>query len=390
MKRSRGVAVLVVAMVAAAVAGWIGGSRIQSPAEVAARTAPPEPSPILIPVQMQILSTDVVTRGVGRYGSPEPVSLALSDLLPGRGVVTSAPSVGSLVGEDAVLMTVSERPVRVLKGAVPMYRDLGPGMAGSDVQQLERSLSNLGFDPGPIDGSYDARTGAAVAAWYHADGFMPITVTAEDLHRLGLATDPSVVPGAAGGAGTWVPAGEVLFIEMLPVRVEDAGVAPGESVDGPVATVTNTSVTIEGSVPIESASLVAAGMPVKIDEPDLGISTSGNVAFVADGPGTNGVDGYHVYFEVDVPDPPPNLVNASVRLTIPTQSTGEQVLTVPVTALSLAPDGSSRVRKQDSASLAYVTVEPGLSAKGFVAVVPIVGTLVEGDEVVVGFETPAP
>lgn len=390
MKRSRSMAVLALTIVLAAAAGWIGGSRIQSPAEVAARTAPPEPAPILVPVVKQVLSTDVVTRGVGRYGSREPVSLAVSDLLRDRKVATSAPVVGSLVEEGDTLMTVSERPVRVLKGQVPMYRDLGPGKSGSDVLQLESSLSNLGFDPGRIDGSYDSLTGAAVAAWYRADGFVPITVTTEDLQQLGLLTDPSIVPGDAGTSGTWVPAGEVLFIESLPVRVEDAGFASGELADGPVATVTNTSVTVEGSVPIESASLVAVGMPVQIDEPDLGISTAGTVSFVAEGPGTNEVDGYHLYFEVEVPDPPRNLVNASVRLTIPTLSTGEPVLTVPVTAVSLAPDGSSRVRKADSASLAYVTVEPGLSAKGYLEVAPIDGTLVEGDQVVLGFVAAAP
>ena len=40
-----------------ALGAWYAGSRIQSPAEVAARTAPPEPSPILVPVESRVLSS---------------------------------------------------------------------------------------------------------------------------------------------------------------------------------------------------------------------------------------------------------------------------------------------------------------------------------------------
>ena len=49
----------VLALVAvAAVAGWVAGSRIESPAEAAARTAPPTPSPILVPVEERVLSSN--------------------------------------------------------------------------------------------------------------------------------------------------------------------------------------------------------------------------------------------------------------------------------------------------------------------------------------------
>ena len=53
-----------------ALGAWYMGSRIQSPAEMAARTAPPEPSPILVPVESRVLSSDVVTRGTVRFGVP--------------------------------------------------------------------------------------------------------------------------------------------------------------------------------------------------------------------------------------------------------------------------------------------------------------------------------
>src|SRR3712207_6741324 len=107
-----------------ALGAWYAGSRIRSPAEVAARTAPPPPSPILVPVEQRVLSADVVTRGTVRFGLPQPVSLAPSPLKSGPGLITSLPLRNTQIHEGDVLLTASGRPVFVLQGDVPAYRDL--------------------------------------------------------------------------------------------------------------------------------------------------------------------------------------------------------------------------------------------------------------------------
>jgi multidrug efflux pump subunit AcrA (membrane-fusion protein) len=127
-------------------------------------------------------------------------------------------------------------------------------------------------------------------------------------------------------------------------------------------------------------------MKVAIDEPDLGIKASGVVARVAETPGSDGVDGYHVYFEVQIDETPAAIEGVSLRLTIPVKSTGSKVVVVPVSALSLAPDGTSRVQINNNGSLEFVTVEPGLSADGFVEVSPVKGKLMPGQLVVIGHE----
>ncbi len=76
-----------------------------------------------------------------------------------------------------------------------------------------------------------------------------------------------------------------------------------------------------------------------------------------------------------------------MRLTIPIESTKGAVTAVPMSALSLAADGTSRVQVENDGALEYIVVEPGLSADGFVEVTPVDGTLEPGQLVVVGYET---
>ena len=176
----------VLALVAiAAVAGWLAGSRIESPAEAAARTAPPTPSPILVPVEERVLSSNVVTRGTARYGSPQPISVAPSALkVDATALITTLPARNAQFKEGDVMLTTSGRPVFVLQGEVPAYRDLVPGTSGEDVRQLEQGLERLGFDPGPVDGTYDGQTSGAVAEWYEAAGYESFGPTTEQLANL--------------------------------------------------------------------------------------------------------------------------------------------------------------------------------------------------------------
>ena len=168
----------------AAIAAWVAGSQIESPADVAARTAPPAPSPILVPVEERVLSSDIITRGTGRFGSPQPISIAPSSLKGGAGLIATLPARNAAFDEGDVLLTASGRPVFLLRGAIPAYRDLSPGGAGEDVRQLEEALTRIGFDPGPVDGIYDQRTSDAVSKWYVSRGREPFGPTRDQLAAL--------------------------------------------------------------------------------------------------------------------------------------------------------------------------------------------------------------
>ncbi|MFH1264210.1 MAG: peptidoglycan-binding protein [Planctomycetota bacterium] len=496
MKRILKILLVLAFVILVALGGWIAGLSIKSPAEAAARTAPPKAAPILIPVEKRVLTSDIVTRGAARFGLPQSISIAPSPLKPNAGVITTLPVRDTQLNEGDVMLTASGRPVFVLQGEVPAYRDLVPGLSGADVLQLEHGLERLGFDPGPIDGTYDERTGAAVAAWYTSAGFQPFGATADQLANIraleqeltvatnnklaaddAAATAPLAVDAArtdawaatsaaqinvdaltvtrdelwkdwapdqdrvaaentlqaakaaAGAAyaagqaaiqaavdaqtaaereaqtaadlvaritadletarrdaGVKAPVDEIVFLPALPVRVEQSSVVLGDAASGPVLVVTNNQLAIDSSLPLDEAPLVKPGMTVAIDEPDLGISATGVVGRVADTPGTDGVDGFHIYLQIIVDETSTSLVGISFRLTIPIESSGGKVIAVPVSALSLAADGTSRVQVDNNGALEFVVVEPGLSAGGFVQVTPVDGTLTPGQLVVVGYE----
>lgn len=558
-------------MAAALVLSWAFGSRIESPADVAARTAPPVPSAILVPVEERVLSSSVVTRGTGRFGLPLPISIASSALKANQALITTLPLRNTPIDDGGVLLTASGRPVFALAGKIPAFRDLMPGMFGDDVLQLEAALERLGFDPGAIDGTYDQRTSAAVAKFYRARGYEPFEPTAEqvaqlrlleqdfgeatkvaltaegvaaaaalsvesaratadrdfrlaeselstklaDRNRLGTSSgtsaplaveserakaeygdsaaradlaaaiaeralvvlDPRQPETARAAAdakldlarasalktelegqvlvqiaerdaqlvaeqvasaeaavrsarlagemavqaaldahkvsdldvklatqrakrlgadlalaksklGVQLPADEVVFIPAMPVRVEEVTSLVGNAANGPILSVTDNQLAIDAGLALDAAPLVKAGMPVEIDEATLGIKARGVVAWMADVPGTNGVDGYHIYCEVRVLETPTPLQGFSLRLTIPIQSTQGAVTVVPMSALSLAADGTSRVQIEKDGALEFMAVTPGLSADGFVEVTPVDGKLAPGQRVVVGYQNP--
>jgi peptidoglycan hydrolase-like protein with peptidoglycan-binding domain len=383
--RRRTAALVIAGVVIVGAAGWFAGRFISSPAEEAARTAPPKPSAILASAQMRELTTDVVTRGTARYGSKQALSLTATNLKSGRKVVTRLPAPDARLGEGDVALTVSERPVFVLRGRQPSYRDLGPGLVGRDVRQLEAALKRLGMRPGAVDGRFDAATGAAVARMYSRAGFKPLMATEAQLAAI-RPREADLVAGARIGPGVQVPADEVVFLRRPPVRVSERSVALGKPAAGPLMSVTDRTVSIEGSIRLAERQLVRKGMRVRIDEPALGIKAAGVVSDVADTPGTGGVDNFHLALSVRVDHAPRNLVGASVRLTIPVRSTEGPVLAVPLSALSLAADGSSQIERHDRGRTETVRVRPGLSANGYVQVTPLAGRLGNGDRVVVGVE----
>jgi len=176
-----------VAVVLLAAVGWAAARQIKSPAQIAADTAPPDASLISVPVERRALASEVIVRGTVRYGKPQEVALPVSGLKNAAQIVSRAPRADSRLRDGEVGLSVSGRPVFVLRGETPMHRDLGPGESGEDVHQLEQALARLGFSPGAIDGQYDGATAGAVAELYRRHDAVPFGLTDSQTERLSTA-----------------------------------------------------------------------------------------------------------------------------------------------------------------------------------------------------------
>ena len=190
MRRGLAVGVAVGAAVAAAAGGWLAGRNITSPEQAALEAEPPPASLITVEVELAELTADVITRA--DVGYDEPTALSLSGALGDREsalVVTAAPERGASLAEGEAAIEVAGRPVFLLAGAVPVFRDLRPQDRGPDVEQLEQALARLGHFDGEPDQLWDHATGAAVEAWYAAAGYRASGVSDAEQDLLRTARD---------------------------------------------------------------------------------------------------------------------------------------------------------------------------------------------------------
>ena len=188
-----------------------------------------------------------------------------------------------------------------------------------------------------------------------------------------------------GRVGRRVPKSEIVFFDLFPLRVDTVNARRGDGAGGEVMRVSGSRLAVDSSVPIADAELIQVGDSVVIDLRSRGIEVTGRVTIKAERPGTNNVGAQRVYLEIVPDEIRADLNEANVRITIPVETTGGEVLVVPAAAISATADGSSQVRvEDDSGSTRFITVIPGLSSSGLVQVTAVDGELVEGDRVVVG------
>lgn len=530
MNRNRLVAGSLGLVVAAGGLGWLAGSRISSPAEAAARAEAPEPSLITVAVDERLLSADIVARGTIDFD--DPVSLALSGSIgdtESKQIVTMVPEVGAELAEGAVALEVSGRPVILLQGELPVYRDLRPGSKGDDVLQLEQSLVRLGLMKA-ADSTWDNATGAGVQALYARVGHTANAASSDDKAQLDAARDQvraanealqdaqraiseaggasgsslleaqaavadaqgsltiaqntrTSSVGAANGAvsvavqaladadnagtpaagsadyvaleaaiddannalalvkveqdaavaaaqrqldiakarlaearspgdvtalnrarddarrqvedatealvsieltvGTWIPAGELIFLKRMPVQVARAEVERGDEVSTTFMTVSGSDIAMTIGLSESEAMRLSVGDTVIIDEPDLLEETIEATVSEIPEAGSSG----RVQVTVLLDTVPEQLLGANVRVIIPVESTSGEVLVVPAAALSAVANGDTRVEVEEPdtpGTTRYVTVVTGLATDGVVEVRAVEGKLVKGDRVVVG------
>ncbi|WP_222853347.1 peptidoglycan-binding protein [Fodinicola acaciae] len=326
-----GAVVVTGATVVAASIG-IGGRPSATPT---GNAAPPSTATV---TRSTLTATEQVDGKLG-YGSAAPLASAAAN-----GVITWLPSAGSTVTRGHAAYKVDDRPVPLLYGTLPFYRTLGTGMTGSDVRQLERNLSALGYSGFTVDDKFTAATAAAVKDWQD---------------DLGLTETGTVAPNQVALA----PAA---------IRVAEVKASLGGMANGPVYTYTGTTVVVTVALDVAKQAMVKAGQRVTVTMPDGGqvagtIRSVGKVATTSGDNPREQTSTVSVVIDLAKADPSKSLDQAPVSVTLVTSEV-KDVLNVPVNALVALADGGYGVEVVKGAARTYVPVQTGTFAGGRVEI----------------------
>ncbi|MEZ5229148.1 MAG: peptidoglycan-binding domain-containing protein [Acidimicrobiales bacterium] len=122
--------------------------------------------------------------------------------------------------------------------------------------------------------------------------------------------------------GVSFPAGEVVFLPMLPRQVQAVPVVPGDALDGPVMTVSGSGVVIDSAISVTDRALVEAGAEAIVDDDGLGIRARATITVIADNPGGDASNDRYA-MRLEPLDPlPDEAFGRSLRVSIPIESTG--------------------------------------------------------------------
>ncbi|MGW1427537.1 peptidoglycan-binding protein [Streptomyces sp. NPDC002431] len=268
-----------------------------------------------------------------------------------EGTVTVAAAEGRTLTRGQALYELNDKPVTLLYGPVPMFREMKLGDRGSDVLQLERNLRDLGYGAGLyVDVRYDAATEAAVERWQKS-------LNREPTGRVGQ--------------------GDVVF-QPGPVKVVSADAALADRVgpDGAVLTIASTDPVVRAELDRSEAALAARGARVEVTLPS-GKTEGGRVTGTAR-PGDSGEAedqgaGDGVVVEISLDGGARAVKGEEPRAPASVKFVSEEhkgVLAVPVEAVVAlrGENGGYGLQVVEGATSRMVRVETGMTADGLIEV----------------------
>lgn len=252
----------------------------------------------------------ILTYRAGSDGSPLAVVNRAS------GTYTTLPGRGDKVDCGAVVYRVDDRPVLLLCGLVPAYRELHVGDNGTDVRQLNQNLHQLGYDAGaridPNDDHFTSNTATALQALQGKQG-----LDATGTFRI---ADAVFAPWA---------------VQVADVSADVGGTAQPSAV---VLHVTSDTLEVQIELDATEQRAVAPGDAVQITLPDNTSTTGkldrlGRIAKPPEGPNAKDAGAtIGAYITLDRPGDARRLDKAPVQIAIKTKGV-DNALSVPVTAI---------------------------------------------------------
>jgi peptidoglycan hydrolase-like protein with peptidoglycan-binding domain len=302
--------------------------------------------PATTPVTRATLTQSQQVAGTLGYGASTAI------LATGPGRITWLPDLGVRVSRGQPVYGSDGVAVSLFYGGLPPYRALRSGDTGADVKEIEENLAALGYTGFAVDTQYTSATGTAVRRWQKDRGLAQ--------------------------TGTFDPAS--IVIAPAAIRVAALPAHLGDPANGPVLSYTGTTRMVTVALDVGLQGLVKPGVAASITLPDGqavkgAVETVGTVAAAGE-PGRPATIGVTVTVgdqsKLGPFDQAPvtvSLVSASVQ----------DVLTVPVAALLVLPDGTYAVQVVTGSTSHDTAVQLGLFGNGRVQVTGadiVAGTLV--------------
>lgn len=356
--------------------GLAAARLIESPGQLAERSAAPAASLITGVARMRVLSDDIVLPGVVR--ADRTVAVTASAPYAAVVVTTMPVRVGARVRPGQVIAQIDGRPVVLLRGRFPAYRDLHEGDFGPDVAQLRTALIRLGYADYDPSGFFGPSTALALQLLYEHLGYSVPEYRPQV--RKSVKHRPRPAPYLPMSEVSYIPAASALVVSVA--AREGAQVTAGHvvlrlAVGRPYVT---------GMLTSQQAAQVRARIAARIALP--GSTVAGVLARISAIPAYAAGQAEYPIVVTSARSLPQRAIGGTVRLTLLAPVTRLRVLTVPLTAIFSAPPPGKLVFVVVAAvngRRTRVPVLTGPAAGGFVAVSPAApGALRPGDRVLIG------
>jgi len=383
---------LAIGVIVMSVVGLATTVFIESPGDVAAQSAAPPATALTAVARWQVLREAITVPGIVRSSR----NITVLGRAPYATVtLTRLPfKPGDRVRPGHVIAEIDGRPIILLQGRLPAYRDLHVGDHGPDVSQLQRALQSLGYADFDPAGSFGQSTALALLLFYQHLGY-DAPVFHRGLRRAKAEASPAGPPIASSLTATelvipsaYLPRSEVVFIPAKSALVASVAARVGDLVrNSAVLTLAVGNPYVSAVLSRHQAAQTRRGMSAQIVAASPGLTATGTVTRVGLLPtGVRQPAGRYPVLIRPRRALPQRMIGASVRLTLRTPVTSANVLTVPVAAILAARHGhAAYVVKITAGRRVRIAIVTGPAANGLVAVQSVrPGKLRPGDRVLIG------
>ncbi len=242
---------------------------IESPHDVAAQSAAPPATTLSAVARWQVLREAITVQGIVRSSR----MIKVTARAPHATVTLTQMPVkpGDRVRPGQVIAQIDGRPVMLLRGRLPAYRNLHEGDHGPDVAQLQRALQGLGYADFDSPGYFGKSTALALQLFYRHLGY-----DAPVYHRRLRRATPRAGPAVSGIANrlaatelvilsAYLPRSEVVFIPAKSALVASVAARVGDLVGNSVVlTLATGNPYVSGVLSQHQAAQARRGMSAKM------------------------------------------------------------------------------------------------------------------------------